>query len=210
MTSARAVWGLRIGLSAATAALILVGASLNASGRVGWATALAGLAGLVALAAPDQHQFVPQTPGVGLEHLHPLTLNRQPNGAAPLLAAIESGKTFSGEGNGTVKELFSFLPDDLHVRGAMAVPMPIGDRVGGFVLLGRKAVGFGEDDRRLATTLTIRAGAQLASAHAVALSQKESARYSLMNELVKEASGKTMQEVLQLVLDRGKEVIHYD
>src|SRR5256885_12020629 len=51
MNSLRAVWGLRIGLSAATAALILVGASLNASGRVGWAAALAGLAGLIALAA---------------------------------------------------------------------------------------------------------------------------------------------------------------
>src|SRR2546430_12966716 len=50
MNSARTVWGLRIGLSVATAALILVGASLNASGRVGWSTALAGLAGLIALA----------------------------------------------------------------------------------------------------------------------------------------------------------------
>jgi GAF domain-containing protein len=58
--------------------------------------------------------------------------------------------------------------------------------------------------------LTLRAGAELASAHAVALSLKESARYSLMNELVREASGKTMQEVLQLVLERGKEVIRYD
>src|SRR5256885_15726528 len=50
MNSARTVWRLRIGLSAATATLILVGASLNASGRVGWSTALAGLAGLIALA----------------------------------------------------------------------------------------------------------------------------------------------------------------
>src|SRR5260370_4313648 len=56
----------------------------------------------------------------------------------------------------------------------------------------------------------LRAGTQLASAHAVALSQKESARYSLMNDLVKEASGKTMQEALDLVLARGKEVIRYD
>ncbi|HSS61895.1 MAG TPA: GAF domain-containing protein, partial [Candidatus Limnocylindrales bacterium] len=46
--------------------------------------------------------------------------------------------------------------------------------------------------------------------HAVALSQQESARYSLMNELVKEASGKSMEEVLDLVLARGKEVIRYD
>src|SRR2546423_9278148 len=92
----------------------------------------------------------------------------------------------------------------------IAATMPIGGRLGGFVFLGSRAGMFTEDDRRLATTLTLRAGALLASAHAAALSQKESARYSLMNELVKEASGKTMQEVLQLVLDRGKEVIHYD
>ena len=323
MNSLRAVWGLRIGLSAATAALILAGASLNASGRVGWATAFAGLAGLIALSAGvayrtwrfsvpaeagavvltlliaqsnprqgdlllqlaglivlgaggavgriayervtktidrqsreleqkqraflaatsevdsapagdiasitsniarqvdadfaccylvsgDQRQFVPQSPGVGLAQLHPLAINRHPNGTGPLLAAIESGRTYFGEDQGTVKELFSFLPDDFHVRGALAVPMPIGDRIGGFILLGSSATRFSEDDRRLATTLTIRAGAQLASAHAVALSQKESARYSLMNELVKDASGKTMDEVLQLVLERGKEVIRYD
>ena len=92
----------------------------------------------------------------------------------------------------------------------MAVPMPIGEHIGGFVLLGNKPGGFTDDDRRLARTLTLRAGAQLASAHAVALSRKESARYSLMNELVKEASGKTMKEVLDLVLDKGKQVIRYD
>src|SRR5437868_6959872 len=51
MNMARAVLGLRFGLSAASAALLLVGASLNGSGRLGWATALAMLAGLVALGA---------------------------------------------------------------------------------------------------------------------------------------------------------------
>jgi GAF domain-containing protein len=323
MSSLRSVLGLRAGLAAATALLVLVGASLNGSGRLGWATALAGLAGVGALAAGivyrtwrvsipvaavaliftlliaqfnprqgvlllqltglvflvaggalggmayrsvidtmdrqdrelqqkqrvflaatsdvdaappgdmaavtvniarqvgadiaccyfasgDQKQFVPQPNGVGVDRLHPMTINRRSNGAGPMLTAIESGKTYSGEGNGTFKELFNYLPEDLQVRGAMAVPMPIGDRIGGFMLLGSSAAGFSEDDRRLATTLTIRAGAQLASAHAVALSQKESARYSLMNDLVKEASGKTMQEVLELVLARGKEIIHYD
>src|SRR5438270_4668010 len=50
----------------------------------------------------------------------------------------------------------------------------------------------------------------MASAHLVALTRQESARYSLMNELVKEASGKTMNEVLALVLGRGSEVIRYD
>ncbi len=324
MNSVRAVLGLRFGLAAATGTLLLVGASLNGSGRLGWATALAAVAGLLAVgagviyrswrfAAPaagfavvftlliaqlnphqgdlllqllglvllggagavggitvrnfvatidrqardlqlkqraflaatsdietsgppadvatltaniarqlgadvaccyfasaDQSQFVPQSPGVGLDRLHPMAVSRRPNGSGPLLAAIESGRTFAAEGSGALRELFSYMPDDVQLRGAMAVPMPIGDRIGGFILLGSSTARYSDDDRRLATTLTLRAGAQLASAHAVALSQKESARYSLMNELVKEASGKTMQEALDLVLERGKEIIKYD
>ena len=162
------------------------------------------------LASSDARQFVPQPPGVGLDRLHPMPINRQGNGSGPLLASIESGKAYAGDGNGALKDLFHYLPDDLKVRGALAVPMRVGDRVGGFILLGSKAAGFSEDDRRLAATLALRAGAQLASAHAVAVSQMESARYSLMNDLVKEASGKTMDQVLDLVLARGKEVIRYD
>jgi len=324
MNSYRAVWSVRFGSSGAAALLVLAGASLNSSGRLGWATAFAAGAGLLAVVAgvfyrewrlsvpvagiafvftvviaqfnprqgdlvlqvvgllllgaggalggvayrtftatierqsrdlqlkhraflaatsevdgaaaagdlaaltaniarqvgadvaccylvtQDQRQFVPQGPGVGLDRLHPAAVNRQANGAAGLLSSVEAGKTFSGEGNGVLKELFNYLPDDLHLAGAIAAPMPIGDRLGGFVLLGSRAGMFTEDDRRLATTLTLRAGAQLASIHAVALSRKESARYSLMNELVKEASGKTMQQALELVLDRGKEVVRYD
>ena len=98
----------------------------------------------------------------------------------------------------------------MRIESLLAVPMPIGDRVGGFILLGNKRGGFTDDDLRLATTLMLRAGAQLASAHAVALSQKESARYSLMNELVTESSGKTMAEVLDLVLNKGTQMIRYD
>ena len=162
------------------------------------------------LASGDSRQFVPQAPGVGLERLHPMAVHRQPNGSGPLLASIETGKSFVGDGLASLKDLFHYLPDDLQLRSALAVPMPVGDLVGGFVLLGSKTAGFSDDDRRLATTLAVRAGAMLASARAVAVSQKESARYSLMNELVKEAAGKTMEEVLDLVLARGKEVIPYD
>jgi GAF domain-containing protein len=162
------------------------------------------------LASPDGKQFVPQPPGIGLERLHPQAVNRVAGGTGPLTAAIESGKEFVGRDESGLLELAHYLPDDLRVDSLMAVPMPIGEHIGGFVLLGNKAGGFTEDDRRLARTLTLRAGAQLASAHAVALSRKDSARYSLMNELVKEASGKTMKEVLDLVLDKGKRVIRYD
>jgi GAF domain-containing protein len=162
------------------------------------------------LASPDGKQFVPQPPGIGLERLHPQAVNRVAGGAGPLTAAIESGKEFVGHDETGLLELAHYLPDDLRIESLMAVPMPIGEHIGGFVLLGNKPGGFTDDDRRLARTLTLRAGAQLASAHAVALSRKESARYSLMNELVKEASGKTMKEVLDLVLDKGRQVIRYD
>jgi GAF domain-containing protein len=162
------------------------------------------------LASPDGKQFVPQPPGLGLERLHPQPVNRVPGGAGPLTAAMEAGQEFVGRDDGGLRELAHYLPEDLHVESLMAVPMPIGEHIGGFVLLGNKPGGFSDDDRRLARTLTLRAGSQLASAHAVALSRKESARYSLMNELVKEASGKSMKEVLDLVLDKGKQVIRYD
>jgi len=162
------------------------------------------------LASPDGKQFVPQPPGIGLERLHPQPVNRVPGGAGPLTAAMEAGQEFVGRDDSGLRELAHYLPEDLHVESLMAVPMPIGEHIGGFVLLGNKPGGFTDDDRRLARTLTLRAGAQLASAHAVALSSKESARYSLMNELVKEASGKSMKEVLDLVLDKGKQVIRYD
>ncbi|HEY8841257.1 MAG TPA: GAF domain-containing protein [Candidatus Dormibacteraeota bacterium] len=162
------------------------------------------------LASPDGKQFVPQPPGIGLERLHPQPVNRVPGGVGPLTAAMEAGQEFVGRDDSGLRELAHYLPEDLHVESLMAVPMPIGEHIGGFVLLGNKTGGFTDDDRRLARTLTLRAGAQLASAHAVALSRKESARYSLMNELVKEASGKSMKEVLDLVLDKGKQVIRYD
>jgi HD-GYP domain-containing protein (c-di-GMP phosphodiesterase class II) len=158
----------------------------------------------------DRKQFVPQPPGIGLDRLHPQPVNRDAKNTGPLLSAIESGTEYSGGDHAGLQELVHYLPDDVHVSGILAVPMHIGDQVGGFFLLGKKTGAFDEDDRRLATTLTLRASAQLASAHAVALSRKESARYSLMNELIKETSGKTMDETLKLVLDKGKQVVTFD
>ena len=72
-----------------------------------------------------------------------------------------------------------------------------------------------ETQLRIKHCLIARPGASLASirrvaSHAVALSQKESERYTLMNELVKEASGKTQDEVLDLVLNKGRQLIRYD
>jgi HD-GYP domain-containing protein (c-di-GMP phosphodiesterase class II) len=162
------------------------------------------------LVSPDARQFVPQPPGIGLDRLHPQPVDRGVPGAGPLITAIESGKEFLGTDLSGLAELVNYVPDDLHVHSVMAVPVPIGDRLNGFILLGNKAGGFTDDDRRLATTLAMRTGSQIASAHAAAISRQESQRYTFMNELVKEASGKTMDEVLDLVIETGKQVLRYD
>ena len=160
------------------------------------------------LLSSDGRQFVPQPPGIGLGRLHPQPVPG--DGSGPLVSAVAAGRGYVGAGKDGLTELFNYVPDEITVDGLMAVPLSIGDRVGGFILVGNRPRGFSDDDRRLAMTMTRRAGARLATAHAMALSQKESARFTLMNELVKEASGKTMDEVLALILDRARSVIRYD
>jgi HD-GYP domain-containing protein (c-di-GMP phosphodiesterase class II) len=162
------------------------------------------------LTSADGRRFVPQPPGIGVDRLRPQAVNRSHGNGGSLLTAIEARSPFVATDESALAELISFLPGDLHLKGLIAVPMPIGDHVGGFMLLGRTVTQFSDDDKRLAATLATRAGEQVASAQLVALTRQESARYSLMNELVKEASGKTMNEVLELVLGRGSEVIKYD
>ena len=162
------------------------------------------------LVSVDGKQYVPQPPGVGLGRLHPQAVPRGASNARPLLGSIDAGKEFVGADKSGLLELVNYVPDELAVEGLLALPMLIGDRVGGFVLLGNKPGGFSDDDRRLGMTLIRRAGTQLASAHAVAVSQRESERYTFMNELVTEASGKTVQQVLTLVLDRVGRVVRYD
>src|SRR5689334_6521932 len=51
MSSNRAIFGLRIGSSAAAGALLLVGATFNGGGRTGWGSVLAALSGFAAVAA---------------------------------------------------------------------------------------------------------------------------------------------------------------
>ena len=162
------------------------------------------------LTSADGRRFVPQPPGVGVERLRPQAVNRPHGNAGPLLAAIESRSTFAARDENGLVELISYLPDDFHLQSVLAVPMPMDDHIGGFIVLGRTGGQFSEDDQRLAATLVARAGTQVSSAQLVAQTRHESARYSLMNELVKEASGKTMKEVLELVIRRGSEVIRYD
>jgi HD-GYP domain-containing protein (c-di-GMP phosphodiesterase class II) len=162
------------------------------------------------LVAPDGKHFVPQPPGIGLGRIRPQAVARGGDKTGLLVSAIESGKVFLAQDKSGLVELVNYVPEEMVVEGLLAVPILTGERVAGFILLGNRPGGFTDDDRRLAMTLTRRAGAQLASARAVAQSQQESARYTLMGELVKEASGKTMEEVLALVMYRVRQVIPYD
>ena len=162
------------------------------------------------LVSPDGTQFMPQAPGIGLDRLHPQPVSRGRDGSGPLISNVDSGKDFVGADKSGLLELVSYVPEEMAVEGVLAVPLPIGNQVSGFVLLGNKAGGFTDDDRRLAMTLARRAGTQLVTAHAVAMSQAESARHTVIGEFVKEASGKSMDEVLALVLERAKQVVKFD
>ena len=212
-----AVTGLRRHLEQKHRAFLAATSDVDGARPVDTTTITASIASLIGaevaccyLTSADSRRYVPQPPGIGVERLRPQAVNRPHEDAGPLLSAMESRLAFSAGDENALAELISYLPEDFHLRGVLAVPMPIGDHVGGFVVLGKISGPFSDDDVRLGTTLAARAGAQVASAHLVALTRQESARYSLMNELVKEASGKTMNEVLDLVLGRGTEVVRYD
>lgn len=161
------------------------------------------------LLSPDAAYYVPQPPGVGLDGFRPHPVRRTLT-PSPLLSAIESNQEFSGESVEELRELFDYVPPQFAFANSLVEPIPVGEHVGGFVLLANKDAGWSPDDRRLARTLAMRAGANLASVNAVAVSQKEADRYALLNELVKQASGLTFEEVLALVMSKAKDLIEFD
>jgi putative nucleotidyltransferase with HDIG domain len=158
----------------------------------------------------ESDQFVPQGPGFGLERVRLKPVTRRKDALVPLLAAVEKNQDYVLQQASELTLFFDMPPTGFPFEGALVVPMPVGEHVGGFCLIGNKPGGFSADDRRLAGTLTLRAGAQLANAHMVALSRKEQARYALLNELVKEASGRPLDAVFELVLAKGSQLIRYD
>ena len=161
------------------------------------------------LLGPDGATFVPQE-GVGLEGLRPQAVDRRRRASDPMLEAVETNQDFMTTDAHQLSALFSYVPHDFALESALVVPIRVGDAIGGFVLIANKPGGYSTDDRRLATTLAMRAGAHLASTHAVALSKQETQRYALLNELVKQASGLSFDEVLLLVLDKGRTLVRYD
>jgi GAF domain-containing protein len=161
------------------------------------------------LLSGEATHFLPQEPAFGLGSLRPQPVDRRRQGD-PLLAAIEANQEFFTTSARDLHSLFSLMPPDLRLEGALVVPIRMGDNVGGFVLLANKPGGFSQDDRRLAMTLAMRAGQHLASLHAVALSKREAERYALLNDLVKKASGLSFDEVLALVLQGCGQLVPHD
>ncbi len=157
---------------------------------------------------PDQ--FVPQPPGVGMDRLRPQIVTIHKDSTDPVLAAIEKDQVFVASQSRQLSVLFQYVPPDLALESGLVVPMRVGEHIGGFVFVGNKPGGFTADDTRLAMTLTMRMSVQLATAHQLALSKKEAARYALLNDLVKEASGKTQEDVFRLVLEKCRYLITYD
>ncbi len=161
------------------------------------------------LANAEGTHFVPHEPGFGMGSLQPQPVDRRRQDD-PLLAAIEANQEFFTIEFQHLRPLFNLMSPDFQIECALVVPIRVGDHVGGFVLLANKPGGYSQDDRRLAMTLAMRAGAHLASMHAVALSKQEAERYALLNDLVKQASGMSFDQVLALVLERGRALVPHD
>ncbi len=158
------------------------------------------------LLSPDGASFQPAEP-FGLDGVQPAAVDRR-GPPDELRAAVESNQEFFTADAAQLRSLFHMLPP--HIESALVVPMRVGDRVGGFVFLANKPGGYSPDDHRLASVIAMRAGAHLASLHAVSLSKREAERYALLNDLVKQAAGMTFDEVLELVVARGTELVHWD
>jgi GAF domain-containing protein len=161
------------------------------------------------LLGPDGQQYVPQLPGVGFDLSRPQAVAARTEGDA-LIAALEAGQDLYGADAASLAPLQGLLPKGFKVDNALVVPMRVGPELGGFVLLGNRPRGFNSDDRRLATTVAMRAGIHLASAHAVASSRGEAAHYALLNEIAKQASGMPFEQVMQVVLEKAKKLIRFD
>ena len=118
------------------------------------------------LASADGSRFLPQLPGVGFERQQPPALGRLPGVADPLFDALDAGSDVCLESAQEVAESRRLLPPSFQAENLLITPLPLGSRVGGFVLLGNRLGGFSPDLRRLVTSLAARAGASLAARRA--------------------------------------------
>src|SRR5579859_1324609 len=162
------------------------------------------------LATPDGRQFIPQLPGAGFTSGRPQPLIPRPDGGDPLLNPLAANQEFYADDRERLAHVARLFSPGLKVGNVLVEPMLMNSRLGGFLVVGNKNGGFDGDDRRLAQTLAIRAAIHFGSQHAVSQTKEELARYSILNEIAKQASGLPFEEVMSLMVERARELVAYD
>ena len=162
------------------------------------------------LLKPNDRQFLPQLPGAGFEGRRPQPLVPRREGGDPLLTALEANQEFHADDRERLALAGRLFPAGFKLENLLIQPMLMNGRLGGFILLANKDGGFTADDRRLASTLAVRAAIHFGSQHAVAETKEEIARYSILNDIAKQASGLPFEAVMDLVVSRARELVPYD
>jgi len=162
------------------------------------------------LAAADGRQFAPQLPGFGFGGGRPSPLTPRTEGGDALLTPLAANQEYYAEDRDRLTHVTRLFPASLKATNVLVEPMLMGSRLGGFLVAGNKPGGFDQDSRRLAQTLAIRAAIHFGSQSVVSQTKEELNRYSILNEIAKQASGLSFEQVMKLVVDRARELVPYD
>ena len=160
------------------------------------------------LASPDGSHFLPQTPA-GFDGSRPQTFAPRAGGDV-IVETLAEGREFIASDRETLSQVTRLFSAGLKVNNVLLSPMLMSGRLAGFIALGNRLGGFDEDDRRLAATLATRAAIHFGSQHVVSQTKEELARYSILNDIAKRASGLDFEQVMRLVVDRARELVPYD
>ena len=162
------------------------------------------------LATADGRQFLPQPPGAGFNSGRPQPLLVRAEGGDPLLNPLAANQEFYADDRDRLAHVARLFSPGLKLVNVLVEPMLMGSHLGGFLVVGNKPNGFHADDRRLAQTLAIRAAIHFGSQNVASQTKEELARYAILNEIAKQASGLPFEEVMKLVVARARELVPYD
>ena len=162
------------------------------------------------LMKPDTRQFMPLLPGAGFEGRRPQSLVPRREGGDPIVTVLEGNQEFLADDRDRLSIVSRLFPTGFKLENVLIQPMLMNGRLGGFILLGNKVGGFTTDDRRLASTLAVRAAIHFGSQHAVTETSDEIARYSILADIARQASGLSLEAVMELVIARARDLVPYD
>ena len=162
------------------------------------------------LMKPDTRQFMPLLPGAGFEGRRPQSLVPRREGGDPIVTVLEGNQEFLADDRDRLSIVSRLFPTGFRLENVLIQPMLMNGRLGGFILLGNKEGGFTTDDRRLASTLAVRAAIHFGSQQAVTQTSDEIARYSILADIANQASGLSPEAVMELVVARARDLVPYD